>query len=253
MGRLGDLFDLATAVVRVVDEHDVKYPAAALAYYAFVSFIPLLLLVFALVGERFAGRVHGVTPRFLTIEAQVLVYEAMTEASGRTGAALLAVGVIAWSGANVVVTVLTVVERVEDVPDRPLRDQIRDATAVLGSLVLAISSIVLVSAVSAQLPSWMGALLGFLVLPVVLTGAFLPLLYVPSRALDSPTGALPGAVTVGAGWTIIHYSVQFYIFNAGRYAIYGALSGVIVILTSLYLAAVVLLTGIIVNATLAGD
>jgi membrane protein len=248
---MGRLVDFGTTIAGVAYECDVKYPAAALAYYAFVSFIPVLLLAFALLGERFAGQIHGVTPRFLTLEAQTLVYRAMTEASGRTGASLLAVGVIAWSGANVAVTVLTVVERVEHASERPLGEQLRDSAAVLGSLCLAIGLIVLVSTVTARLPA--GAVLGALVLPVALAGAFLPLLYVPSRIVTSASTALPGAITVGVGWTIIHYAVQFYILNAGRYAIYGALSGVIVILTSLYLAAVVLLTGVIVNATLAGD
>jgi membrane protein len=71
--------------------------------------------------------------------------------------------------------------------------------------------------------------------------------------VTTPRAALPGAVTAAAGWTTLHAAVQFYAGNATQYAIYGVLSGVIIILTSLYLAAVVLMVGVVVNATLAGE
>lgn len=86
MVRLSETLEFMMTVARVVDEHDIKYPAATFAYYAFVSFVPVLLLVFAIVGEQFAGRIYTATPRFLTPDAQRLVYEATTAASGQIGA-----------------------------------------------------------------------------------------------------------------------------------------------------------------------
>ena len=251
MGRLAELIESAATVVRVVYEHDVKYPAAALAYYAFVSFIPLLMLLFALVGERLAARIHGTTPEFLTPGAQRLVYEATTTATGRTWAALFAIGVLAWSSANVVVGFLTVVERIEGVPERPLGSQVRDAVVVLGSIGLAIVAIVGTSALFPLPPVGpFAGLSGVVVLVSALTVAFLPMYYVPSRSATTPSAALPGALVAAFGWALVHTGVHYYAANAGRYAIYGVLSGVIVILTSLYLAAVLLMVGIVVNATL---
>jgi membrane protein len=88
-----------------------------------------------------------------------------------------------------------------------------------------------------------------LVLFGVLVLAFLPLYYLPSELVTSPSEALPGALTAGAGWTLLITGIQYYAANAAQYALYGILSGVILILTSLYLAALVLMLGVVVNAT----
>jgi len=248
MGRLSDALGIARRVVEVVYEQEVKYPAAALAYYAFVSFVPVLLIVFALFGERLAARVQQSTPQFLTLGARQLVYEATTTATGRTGAAALAVVVLAWSATNVAAGFLAVVDRVERGPKRSRRRQVRDGAIVLVSLVLTIGAIVLASTLIGT-PT--GTAIGLGSLVVALSVVFVPLYYVPSRALDRPSAALPGAIAAAVGLTVIHAGVHFYAVNAGRFAVYGVLSGIIVILTSLYLASAVLLTGVIVNAIVA--
>lgn len=254
MGRLAELLGTATTVVRTAHEQDVRYPAAALAYYVFVSFIPLLSLVFAVVGERFAYQIYTVTPQFLTLEAQQLVFDAMTAATGRIGTVLLAVAVLVWSGTNIAVGFQTTVQRVEGGPEGSLADQLRNAVVVLGSFALAIVSIVVTSTLGALLPSApLSGLVAVVGLFVALAISFLPLYYVPSRLATSPPAALPGALTAAFGWTILHTAVQFYATHAAQYAIYGVLSGIIIILTSLYLAAVVLLVGIVVNATFADE
>ncbi|KTG08982.1 hypothetical protein AUR64_14345 [Haloprofundus marisrubri] len=101
MGRLAGTLEFTMTVIRVAYKKEIKYPAGALAYYAFVSFVPLLVLVFALVGEELAIEIYTVTPQFLTVEAQRLVYGAMTAVSGRTWAGVFALGILAWGGANV--------------------------------------------------------------------------------------------------------------------------------------------------------
>lgn len=253
MGRLAEYVGVARTVAHVTHDCQVKYPAAALAYYGFVSFVPLLLFVFAVVGQQFAMEVAARAPRFLTPAARQLVYEALTTASGRAGAVLLAAGVLGWSGANVAVDFLTVVERVEDAPTGSLAEQLRDGVVVLGALSLAIVTIVLTNVLFAGVADGpLGALAEFAVLFLALAVTFVPLYYAPSGVVTSPRGAMPGAVTTAAGWTVLHAAVQFYAGSAAQYAIYGVLSGVIVILTSLYLAAVVLMVGVVVNATLAG-
>lgn len=54
MRRFSQSFGLAVTVAQVAEEHDVTYPAAALAYYGFVSQIPILILVLALLGDSLA-------------------------------------------------------------------------------------------------------------------------------------------------------------------------------------------------------
>lgn len=252
MDRLTDGVDLFVAVARVTIEEKIRYPAAALAYYAFVSFVPLLLLAFAVIGRRLAVELAQTSPQFLTPPVRELVNRSIATATGRTGASLLAVVVLGWSGANFVGDVRTVVNQVEGNSGGTLRDWVRDGAVIFGSIGTAILAVAATSVVFTLPPA--GPLVGFagfVGLWLALTVAFVPLYYVPSQVVTSPQWALPGAITASFGWALLHAAFHFYATNAGQYAVYGVLSGVIVLLTGLYLAASLLLIGIVVNAQVA--
>jgi membrane protein len=237
-----------TRVVRTAYDQQIRYPAAALAYYAFVSFVPLLTMLFAVLGDRAFAQFERMTPQFLTPEAQELVQQSLSTASGRLTAGVLAVLVLGWSSMNIVGDVRTVVERVEGIGDRSPRARLRDGVVVLWSLgaamvVIAATSVLFQSAPDGLIVST----IGFLSLWLALSIVFVPLYFVPSIRMTTLRDAVPGAAIAGFGWAVIHSGVLFYASNAGQYAVYGVLSGVIIILTSLYLAAAVLFTGIIIN------
>ncbi|WP_226012889.1 YihY/virulence factor BrkB family protein [Halomicrobium salinisoli] len=251
-GRLGDAVEFALTVVRSVNDHELRYPAAAFAYYAFVSFLPLLVLAVALLGEAATAQLQSVTPRLLTPAAQELVRDSLTTASGRVGATALAVVALAWAGANVAVDFQTVVERVEGWEEAPLTEQLRDAVEILILMGLPVASIALAGVLAVPLAEIPGAVFGWsFALLVALTAAFLPLYYVSSHVVTTPRGALPGAVVAAVGWTALLTGIRFYAVNATQYALYGVLSGVIIILTSLYLASLILMSGVVVNAVAA--
>lgn len=253
MRRSIHTFEIVVTVAQVAEEHDVTYPAAALAYYGFVSLIPILMLVLAFLGDRLARQAQTIMPPYLIPNAQQLVSEALTTTSGGAWAVLLAVGVLAWSGANIVLGFQTVLERVEHGTSESLLTQLRDAGSILGSFCLAILSIILTNLVFALLP--VGRILAYsepLIQFGMLTVAFVPLYYAPSRVVTSPTAALPGALTAAAGWTVLLTGITFYAANASRYALFGVLSGIIIILTSLYLASIILMIGVVVNSVNAG-
>jgi len=252
MKRLGHAVEVALTVGQMAREHDIKYPAAALAYYAFVSQVPLLILVLAVVSDQLVGQIQTTTPDFLTPGAQQLLSEALVTASGRTWAALLAVGVLVWSRANIVIGFQTVVNRVENTPRESFRTQLHDAGSIIGSFGLVILAVILTNVIFALLP--VGRVLSYskpFVQFGTLTIAFLPLYYAPSRLVSSLTEALPGALTAAVGWTVLLTAVSFYAANATQYALYGVLSGIIIILTSFYLGAIILMIGAIVNAVIA--
>ncbi|MBV0924067.1 YihY/virulence factor BrkB family protein [Halomicroarcula limicola] len=243
----GTVLDIARTSIK----RDIQYPAAALAYYGFVSLLPLLVILLAVLGESAASEVQLVTLEYLTPAAQELVLDALTDSRGRVGATLFALGVLLWSGANITAGFQTVVEDVEGEIDRSLAGHLRDGVGVLGSLVFGIVSVLLVSALFVLLPEAPFVLTsGLVALPVALTVSFLPLYYLPSRDIDSLSTAAPGAVTAAVGWTVLLAGIRFYAENAGSYAIFGVLSGIILILTSLYAAAALLMIGHVVNATL---
>jgi len=220
-----------------------------MAYYAFVSFLPWRCSSSPSWASPLAGELQRTTPRFLTPEAQALVYEGLTAASGRSGAAVFAVVVIAWGGANVVMA-----SRPPSSASRSARAtrsavQVRAAASILGSLAVAMVLIVLTSVTFALFPSGSPfAFVGHAVLLLVLTVAFLPMYTVPSREVTSFVEAVPGAFIGALGWTLLLTAIQIYAANAASYAIYGVLSGVIIILTSLYLGAIFLMVGLVVNA-----
>lgn len=245
-----DVLEFAVAVFRSADEHDVKYPAAAFAYYGFIAFLPLLVLAVALLDQSAVLRLQNALPQLLTPEAQRLVYESLAVASGRTGATLFAISVFAWSGANMTVAFQTVVERVEGVADRTRGAEVRAAAGIFASLCLAVGSVGFTEGFVAARSSvpfvhWLGPVLLF----VTLTVAFLPLYFISSYVATDPRSVLPGALTAAFGWTTLVTGVSFYASNAGQYALYGILSGVILIFTSLYIAAGALMLGVVVNAT----
>jgi membrane protein len=254
MSRSTDVLDVVVRVVRAAREHDVEYPAASLAYYGFVSLFPLLVLLLSVLSRPVVTSIQSATPPFLTPSTQQLVYEATTTGDGRGGAAALAVVVLVWSGANVTVDIRTAVKRAEGGVERSPGNVARDAVCVLGSLVLAVVAIVVTSvffSTVATVPIL--AAVAFVALLSTLTAAFLPLYYVPSRLVTSLREALPGALAAAVGWTALLVVAHFYAVNADRYAVYGVISGIIIIISGLYIAALVLLLGFLLNATLAAD
>jgi len=238
------------ALLRVAYEHDVKYPAAALAYYTFVSLVPLLLLGLAAFGPRFTAGVEESMTLYLTPAARELFANALASVSGRTGASVLSVTVLGWTSANAAVAFLTVLGRIERSASsgrrRPTR--LRDGVVVIGSLAASGLVLVTTSAISLAFADSVlfdgvaaGVLLG------ALTVVFLPMYYVPSDVVSGLQSALPGAVFAASGWTVLHVIVQVYVRQASQYAIYGTLSGVLLLLTSLYIASLLLMLGVAVN------
>ena len=254
MARRAEWVASAKAVAGIAYESDIRYIATSLAYYAFISLMPVLLLFFVVFGRQLAGIISASEAQFLTPDTQRLVYESLTTATGRTAATVLSVVVLAWSGANVGVGFLTVVERIEAATEQPLGRQVYEAMVVLVTLSATILVVITQSVFLALFSTGLlSVVAGFGVLFVALTVTLLPLYFVPSRVATSPQDALPGAITTAIGWTVLHAAIQFFVANASQYAIYGVLSGLILILTSTYVAAVVLMLGVVVNAVLATE
>lgn len=249
MSRLAEAFRVVLAVARGMREHEVEYPAASLAYYGFISLFPLLVLVLAVLSQPAAEAIRTATPSFLTPSTRQLVYEAMADQTGRTGAILLAGVVLLWSGTHLTLGFRSVVQRAEGTAEGSLSTLLRDGVCVVGSLGLAVVSIGLASAFFSTFLASPGIVgVGLF---AVLTVVFLPLYYVPSRLVTSFRAAVPGAVLAAAGWAALLSIVHVYSVNADQYAVFGAISGIIIVLTSVYVGAMLLLVGVVLNATIA--
>jgi len=248
MRLVGDVASLLKAVALTAYREEIRYPAAALAYYGFVSFVPLLLLLVAVLGDQLATQLARVSPTFLTPEVSTLIDRSLQTASQRVSAGLLAVFVLLWSGVSVVGDVRAVVERIEGTTRAGINAWVHDAVGILGSIGIAIVAIGATTLLFAYTPGGpLDFVTAFATLWLLLTIGFVPLYTLPSTVVSGPRAAFPGAAATALCWTSIHTGIQFYALNAGQFSIYGVLSGVILILTSLYFAAAALFTGFIVN------
>lgn len=253
---------VARAVVRGARSEKVTFIAAALAYYAFVSMVPLAIIsvvvATAVVGPAFADAVGTQVTALLGGQAGEVVETALAASAGRTGVTVAGLVVLVWSGLrlfrglDVAFAVVYQSERPSD-----LLDQLADAGVALGGVGLGVGAALAAGAAV----SWTGiggdlavpfGLVGEAGLAVALTLALLPVYYVlPDRGV-TVREALPGAVFTALGWTALHAAFLLYAGSAGSYQAYGLLGGVLLLVTLFYFGGLVLLVGAVLNAVLAG-
>jgi YihY family inner membrane protein len=243
-------------VVRVVRAENVSFLAASVAYYAFVSLIPALALALVLAtvlgGEALAARVLEASSTFLTEQGQALVAGALDGDAGRGGVTLVGGAVLLWGSLKVfrgLDTAFSVVYGVEGTES--LVGQIVDSLLVsLGVGVGLVLMLVVGAVVFATDFAPVAELAGIAFLPAALTLAFLPMYYRFPDVGVSVREALPGALVAGVGWTLLQAGFQLYVARAGAYAVYGAIGAVLLLVTWLYVAALLLVVGAVVNVTL---
>ncbi|AUG46045.1 hypothetical protein BVU17_00320 [Haloarcula taiwanensis] len=240
-------------VIRTVREEEVSFLAAGIAYYMFVSLLPLLLLTLVVGtlagGEAFAERVVSAAGDVLTPAASTLLEDALTSGAGRGGATVLGVGVTLWSALKVFRGLDTAFSRVygTDGPDSIVGELV-DGLAALGGIGIALVGLGIIGAFGTVLGVQVA--LGGLALVPVLAVAFLPLYYLFPDQKMTLREAVPGAVFAGVGWTVLGTGFNVYAAQADSYQVYGIIGGVLLLVTWFYFAGQVLLVGAAVNAAL---
>lgn len=247
-----------TAVIHRAKAVDITFLSAAIAYYAFVSLLPALLLLLVVAttlgGVEFADRLVTLTGGFLTPAGREAVTAAIANAPGAGGATLVGIGVLAWSTLKVFraldTAFLTVYGQTNTAS---FAGQLRDAVVVVLGIGGGMATMIALGVVLAVVPlgpatRW----IGILGLPGVL---FLTLLPVYRQFPNPPIPvrqALPGAIFAAVGWTLLQGGFQLYAASASQYAAYGVIGGILLLITWLYLAANIVILGAIINAVLAG-
>lgn len=248
---------IARGTVRAVRETEATFLAAALAYYALVSVVPLTLFVFLLVSVVADGALAAAVVRrvgaFLSPAGQNLVGGAVEDPSGRGGVTLAGVAVLAWGALKLFRGVDTAFSRVYGTTgEGSFLDGLRDAAVVLGSTGVAFVATVAVGGVLAGLGGVPARVFGPFVLVATLTLVFLPTYYVFP---DTPLGlrqVLPGAVLAAGGWTVLQVAVAVYATTVASDSAAGALGGVLLLVTWFYAAALLVLVGAALNAVVSG-
>ena len=242
----------------------VTFIAAGLAYYAFISLIPLLLL--ALVVTSFLGDDELVAALVVEVSetlgegAGTALREALSGAAGRGGATILGLAVFLWSGLKLFRGLdIAFSEVYGDPGPDSIVAQVHNAAVTLGAVAVAVTATVVVGALIAGLGIESAldgrapvGLLGTAGLLVGLTAAFLPLYYVLPGVDIGVREAIPGAVFAAVGWTALQTGFRIYAGVAGSYEAYGVIGGVLLLVTFLYFGGLILLLGAVLNAVLAG-
>ncbi|MFC7139531.1 YihY/virulence factor BrkB family protein [Halosimplex aquaticum] len=253
MVSLAGARQFGTRVYGDVSDKNVTFMAAGLAYNAFVSLAPLLLILFVVlnvVGGGLEARVVDAAQQYLPGPIAEVVSGLFSGDAGSGGASVIGLVVLVWGALKIFRGLDTAFSEIyETTAENSLVDKLRDGLVVLGALVVAVLATVGVSAAVALFADAIPVL--SYVSPLVLLGglvlAFFPMYYVFPDVDAGIWDVLPGAVFAAVGWAAFQALFQVYLSfsDPGSSSFFG---GVIVVVTYLYFSALVLLVGAVINA-----
>ncbi|WP_049927627.1 YihY/virulence factor BrkB family protein [Halopiger goleimassiliensis] len=258
--RVGAIVRDVAAVAR---ERQISVKAAGLAYHAFNTLVPLVVL--ALVA---ATLVDALEPVLHGLEGAAGVDGVVTDgglegATGvdRTRAAVLAVAILLWSAVRLFQAVNSAFTDVYGAR----KEQSSLAAATTVTLVTALEvafvtgtvavAVALVSVVGVSLSVFVGGLAARVASTVALLGlliaVFAPMYYLFPQADVSAREILPGTVFAALSWTALAVGFRIYVNTSESVALFGVAGAVLIVLTWVYLGGLCLLLGAVVNAVLA--
>lgn len=256
MSRPERVRDTAVAFVDRWRSARLGFAAAGIAYYALVSLLPGLLLLFVAItavrGDAVAAQVLGRVGDSLSAAGERLVREAITGSTGRDRATVLGVVVLAWGAARLFHGLERAFAAVAGgTAERGLLVHVRDATLALASVGLAV--FVVVTAGSVFAGTGLGRVLGRFGQFVTLALVLYPVFYVLSEPTVGPIDAIPGAFVTAGGWSLLDGAFRAYLAVTRGALLFGIVESVVLLVTWLYLASLLLLVGAVVNSVLADD
>lgn len=234
----------------------IPFLAAAIAYYAFVSLLPGIVLVFAiasLIGhDAIATTIITQSSGLLSDAGKQLVRDMATSSQGRTGATIVGIALLGWSTLRVFRGLDIAFSQIYGtMGEQTIVNQLRDGITVIITVGLAIWLMVIIGGILAAIEIPLGGdIFGLLLLFLALTVIFLPLYTVFPDVELRIKEAVPGASLAAGSWVGLQIGFQFYASQAGNFDVYGVLGGVMLIVTWFYLGAILLMVGAVLNVVL---
>ena len=251
--RVGRALTVGRAIVHELRAERVTFMAGSIAYHAFVSILPLLLLVLAAVSavgqsglER--GIIDLARAALTPGAADALVGELQ---STSTSVSVLGVAVLAWGTLRIFRGLDTAFSDIyESAAENTLLDQFVDGVVVF----VCVAAVIVAAAVlnrAVQFDGPAGWLVGRTLQVAVVAVALLPMYYVfPDEPDMLVREAVPGVVFAAVGLTVFETVFRLYVQLRGDAGSGDVLAGVLVFLTWLYFSGLVILVGVAVNAVL---
>lgn len=267
---------LGSIVARARDEW-IGFLAAAVAYYALVSLVPLTALIALAVatvaGDAVSGWVLAAFGDTLSTAGREAIRRVLVTTTGRSQATMVGLLVLLWGGSRLFRGLDRAFGRVYRTGDgTDTVDHVRDTLLVLlgvlfmavvvamvGALALAVALAVAtelaqvrsIAEVRAAVDGMMDGAVGVVAQIAVFGALLFPVYYVLPNVPVTAREALPGTAIAAVGWTALFVGFDLYVGLARGSALSGVLGGVVVVVTLLYVASFLLLVGAVVNAVLA--
>ncbi len=241
--------------VAVGRKQQITVTAAGLGYYAFNSFVPLLLLV--TIGVSVVQDPET-TARLLESATGLDAAEIETVLAeidgGRTRAGVIAAGIFAYSTATMFQAINMAFSEIYGT--RKERSGLRKVTDTLLIFAIVAIALVLVGGVGVALVLVIDSVAVSILSVPLLFGAFilafLPMYYRFPGERVTVRESVPGAAFSAVAWTLSALFFRVYATTSDSVALYGIAGAVLLVLTWLYLGGLILLFGVILNAVLAG-
>lgn len=239
------------AIIHEVRTEKLTFLAGSIAYHAFISILPLLLLVLAVLERTPSGglrdAVFRVTQAVLTDEAGDVILQGISQAD--TSVSILGGAFLVWGALRIFRGLDTAFSAIyETERQNTIVDQLGDGLVLLGTVALAIVGVGLLRAV-VTVPGTgaVGLVLEGAATTVALVVVLLPMYYIFPDTDVSVAEVLPGTAFAAIGLTVAHALFTTFQFGGPGGNI---VAGVLVLLTWLYVTGLTVLLGVAINAVL---
>ena len=231
--------------------------AGSIAYHAFISLLPFLLVILLAVtatgNADLADRIVALASGYLTPNSTELLGSVLANAARSTSVTFVGVLALLWGAFKIFRSLDTAFSDIyESEHLNSFADQLADATVVFVALVAGILAVSVVGSSVTVPPDSPLAPLNVVVVVAALAVAFFPLYYVFPDEDVTVREVLPGTLFAAVGWTVLEGLFQYYVQLASKSDTYGILGAILLVLTWLYFSGLVVLLGAVVNAVLAG-
>jgi len=245
------------ALVHEIRIERVTFIASSIAYHAFVSMLPLLLLVLAAISFLGATSLEDGLVRLaeavLTPGASEALLSEVDSANAATGVSVLGAGLLIWGTLRIFRGLDTAFSDIyESGTANSFADQLLDGIMVLVAVVFAVVVGAIVETRLGGLSAIPGGwLLERLVLVAGLVVVLFPMYYVfPDEDDMLLREAIPGTVFAAVGLTAFQTLFRIYVQVSSRSPEESLVAAILVFLTWLYFSGLVILLGVVINAVL---
>jgi membrane protein len=248
------------AVARKFFEDESINLAAVIAFWAFFSIFPLLLIFVTLLGYVLPPSLQGDVLRSAANFFPLLSTDSIGRLSGQWWTLVVGILSALWSGSFVVIAIQSAFNSVWEIPhaQRPsFGAQIKRGLFALGAIALGLVGSTVISSYLTATATGTGLgvvarLTGYLIAVALDVGLFIVAFHLLTDRDVSTRDVLPGALLSGIVFWLLQQLSSLIIFrylhNAER--IYGSYATVITMLTWFYLQSVVTLLGAQLNVVL---